>query len=153
TAWSILAFVVAVTTAGGAVATLLTIVALSVAFMLLMIFVGRPVLRRVLTADAAGETLSKGRIAIALAVMLSSALATEAIGIHALFGAFVAGAIMPMAGPFRAMLRDRLESVSSVFLLPLFFAYTGLRTQIGLLVDVASWMVCLAIIAVATIGK
>ena len=51
------------------------------------------------------------------------------------------------------MLRDRLESISSVFLLPLFFAYTGLRTQIGLLDDVASWMVCLAIIVVATIGK
>jgi Kef-type K+ transport system membrane component KefB len=153
TAWSILAFVVAITTAGGAVATLLTIVALSIAFMLLMIFVGRPVLRRVLSPETAGDTLSKGRIAVVLAVLLSSALATEAIGIHALFGAFVAGAIMPLAGPFRPMLRDRLESISSVFLLPLFFAYTGLRTQIWLLDDMASWMVCLAIIAVATIGK
>lgn len=153
TAWSILAFVVAITTAGGAVATLLTILALSVGFMLLMIFVGRPLLRRVLSTETADDTLSKGRIAIALAVMLSSTLATEAIGIHALFGAFVAGAIMPTAGPFRAMLRDRMESISTVFLLPLFFAYTGLRTQIGLLDDGASWMVCLAIIAVATIGK
>ena len=153
TAWSILAFVVAITTAGGAIATLLTIVVLSIVFMLLMIFLGRPVLRRVLGAQTTGETLSKGRIAIVLAVLLSSALATETIGIHALFGAFVAGAIMPMAGPFRGLLRDRMESISSVFLLPLFFAYTGLRTHIGLLDDVASWMVCLAIIAVATIGK
>ena len=153
TAWSILAVVVAITTAGGAVATLLAIVTLSVVFMSLMIFVGRPALQRVLHVDRMGDTLSKGRIAIVLAVLLSSALATEIIGIHALFGAFVAGAIMPLGGAFRAVLRDRIESISSVFLLPLFFAYTGLRTQIGLLDDVASWAICLGIIVVATTGK
>jgi K+:H+ antiporter len=153
TAWSILAFVVAVTTAGGAVQTLLIIVALSVIFVLLMMVAGRPVLQRMLGPDGTTDTLSKERIAIVLAVMLSSALVTEIIGIHALFGAFVAGAIMPVGGTFRAVLRDRLESVSSVFLLPLFFAYTGLRTRIGLLDDVSSWAVCLAIILVATTGK
>ena len=58
-----------------------------------------------------------------------------------------------LGGTFRAVLRDRLESVSSVFLLPLFFAYTGLRTQIGLLDNVVSWAICLAIIVVATTGK
>ncbi len=70
-----------------------------------------------------------------------------------LFGAFVAGAIMPLGGTFRTVVRDRIESMSSVFLLPLFFAYTGLRTQIGLLDSVASWAICLAIIVVATTGK
>lgn len=153
TAWTILAFVVAVTTAGGAVNMLLAIVALSVIFVLLMIFVGRPVLQRVLNPEKDGETLSKERMAIALAVMLSSALVTEIIGIHALFGAFVAGAIMPFGGAFRTLLRERLDSVSSVLLLPLFFAYTGLRTQIGLLDDFASWAICLGIILVATAGK
>ncbi len=153
TAWSILAFVVAVTTAGGAAETLLAIVALSLVFMLLMVFVGRPLLQRVIGGDRMGDTLGKGRIAIVLTVLLSSALVTEIIGIHALFGAFVAGAIMPLGGTFRTLLRERIESVSSVLLLPLFFAFTGLRTQIGLLDDVASWMVCLAIIAVATSGK
>lgn len=153
TAWSILAFVVAITTADGAVETLLAIVGLSVIFVLLMIFVGRPVLQRVLNPDRMGDKLSKERIAIILAVLLSSALVTEIIGIHALFGAFVAGAVMPVGGKFRAVLRDRLESISSVFLLPLFFVYTGLRTQIGLLDHVASWAICLAIIVVATVGK
>jgi Kef-type K+ transport system membrane component KefB len=153
TAWTILAFVVAITTAGGAVQTLLAIVALSIVFMLLMTFVGRPLLQRVLNPDGTGDTLSKGRIAIVLAVLLSSAFMTEIIGIHGLFGAFVAGAIMPLGGAFRGVLRDRMESISSVFLLPLFFAYTGLRTHVGLLDDVASWLVCLAIIAVATTGK
>jgi Kef-type K+ transport system membrane component KefB len=153
TAWSILAFVVAITTAGGAMETLLVIVALSVIFVFLMIFVGRPVLQRVLRPDLMGNTLTKERMAIVLAVMLASALVTEIIGIHALFGAFVAGTIMPLGGTFRTVLRDRLESFSSVLLLPLFFVYTGLRTQIGLLDDVASWAICLAIIVVATVGK
>jgi Kef-type K+ transport system membrane component KefB len=153
TAWGILAFVVAITTAGGAVETLLAIVALSVMFVLLMIFVSRPLLQRLLNPDRMGDSLSKEHIAIVLLVLLSSALVTEIIGIHALFGAFVAGVIMPVGGTFRAVLRTRLESISSVFLLPLFFVYTGLRTQIGLLDDVASWAICAAIIVVATTGK
>ncbi len=153
TAWSILAFVVAITTAGGAMETLLAIVALSVMFVLLMSFVSRPLLQRVLDPDRMGDSLSKEHIAIVLLVLLSSALATEIIGIHALFGAFVAGVIMPVGGTFRTALRTRLESISSVLLLPLFFVYTGLRTQIGLLDDVASWAICLVIIVVATTGK
>jgi Kef-type K+ transport system membrane component KefB len=153
TAWSILAFVVAITTAGGAVETLLAIVALAVLFVLLMIFVCRPLLQRVLNPERMGDSLSKEHIAIVLLVLLSSALITEIIGIHALFGAFVAGVIMPVGGTFRAALRTRLESFSSVFLLPLFFVYTGLRTQIGLLDDLASWAICLVIIVVATTGK
>jgi len=63
------------------------------------------------------------------------------------------GTVMPRDREFRALLRDRLESVSSVFLLPLFFVYTGLRTEVGLLRDMASWATCLGIIAVATAGK
>jgi Kef-type K+ transport system membrane component KefB len=153
TAWGILACVVAITTARGAVEALLTILALSVIFVLVMLVVVRPVLQRVLNPGRMGDTLSKERIAIVLAVLLSSALITEIIGIHGLFGAFVAGAIMPVGGTFRAVLRDRLESISAVFLLPLFFAYTGLRTQIGLLDGVASWAICLAIIVLATTGK
>jgi K+:H+ antiporter len=153
TAWSILAFVVAITTAGGAVETLLAIVVPSVMFVLLMIFAGHPLLQRMLNPDRIGESLSKEHIAIVLVVLLSSALITEILGIHALFGAFLAGAIMPVGGTFRAVLRDRLESISSVFLLPIFFVYTGLRTQIGLLDDVASWAICLGIIVAATTGK
>jgi Kef-type K+ transport system membrane component KefB len=153
TAWGILAFVVAVTTASGAVETLLAIVTSSALFMVVMIFLGRPVLQRVLDPNRTGGLLGRGRLAMVLAVMLSSALVTEIIGIHALFGAFVAGAIMPLGGSFRTGLRERIESVSSVLLLPLFFAYTGLRTHIGLLDDVVSWAVCLAIIVVATAGK
>jgi Kef-type K+ transport system membrane component KefB len=153
TAWSILAFVVAITTAGGAMETLLAIVVLSVMFVAVMVFAVRRLLQRVLDPATLGDSLGKNQIAIVLFVLLSSALVTEVIGIHALFGAFVAGAIMPVGGTFRAALRSRLESISSVLLLPLFFVYTGLRTQIGLLDSVSSWAICLAIIVVATAGK
>lgn len=153
TAWSILAFVVAITTAAGAIQTLLAIVVLSALFVLLMIKVVRPGLRAVLDPDRNSESLTKGQTAAILGLLLLSALATEIIGIHALFGAFLAGAIMPGGTAFRTMLRARLESISSVLLLPLFFAYTGLRTQVALLDDVGSWAICLLIIAVATVGK
>jgi Kef-type K+ transport system membrane component KefB len=86
-------------------------------------------------------------------VVLISSLATELIGIHALFGAFLAGVIMPSIGDFRHKLSLRVESFSSVLLLPLFFAFTGLRTQIGLLHDAQGCLICLGIIVVATVGK
>jgi Kef-type K+ transport system membrane component KefB len=153
TAWSILAFVVAVTTSGGAIATLLLTTGLSALFVLVMLYAVRPALARVLAPARVGDSLSKEHVAIVLAVMLTAALVTEMIGIHALFGAFVAGTIMPLGGTFRAVLRERFDSLTSVLLLPIFFAYTGLRTHLGLLDDLASWTTCLAIIAVATTGK
>src|SRR5262249_7487522 len=71
----------------------------------------------------------------------------------ALFGAFLAGVVMPSDDRFRQFLKDRLEYFSTLFLLPIFFAFTGLRTQVGLLNDASSWAVCAAVIAVAVIGK
>jgi Kef-type K+ transport system membrane component KefB len=75
------------------------------------------------------------------------------MGIHALFGSFLAGVVMPARGEFREFLKLRLEHFSSVFLLPLFFAFTGLRTQIGLLNDMDAWLICAGLILLATLGK
>jgi len=85
--------------------------------------------------------------------VLVSALSTELIGIHALFGAFLAGIVMPTAGGFRDKLVVRVENLSAVLLLPVFFAFTGLRTQIGLVNSAQDWFICLVIIGVATAGK
>ena len=153
TAWSLLGFVVAITTAGGAERTLLVIVLSSIAFVLFMLRIVRPLLERGLQPGHPADALSKGRLAVILAVLLSAALVTEAIGIHALFGAFVAGLIMPRDPSLRATLGDRLQSVSAVFLLPLFFAYTGLRTDVGLLDGASSWAICALIVLTATVGK
>jgi len=96
---------------------------------------------------------SKIVLAIVLGVVLASALSTELIGIHALFGAFMAGVVMPTQSGFRDKLVIRVENLSSVLLLPVFFAFTGLRTQIGLLGDAHDWLICVVIIGVATLGK
>jgi nucleotide-binding universal stress UspA family protein len=78
---------------------------------------------------------------------------TEVIGIHALFGAFMAGVIMPDNMKFRNLFIEKVEDVSLVLLLPLFFVFTGLRTKIGLLNDGHLWGIAAIIIAVAVIGK
>jgi Kef-type K+ transport system membrane component KefB len=153
TAWTLLAFVVAVVTAGGAWLILGTTLGLAVLFAAVMIWIVRPVLRPILTQRVGHDVFSKERIAVVITVVLGAALATEVIGIHALFGAFFAGATLPADEDVRRGLRERLESFSAVFLLPLFFAFTGLRTQIGLLNDGWAWFTCFAIIALATIGK
>ncbi len=153
TAWSILAFVVAIVKAGAVGQAVITIL-LAIGFIVVMMFVVKPTLNRLTTErlqiDAAP---TKGMIVGILVVVFSGALFTEVIGIHALFGAFLAGIAMPPDHQFRSHLRDRLENFSSAFLLPLFFAFTGLRTQIGLLNDWEGWMVCAGLIAVATVGK
>jgi Kef-type K+ transport system membrane component KefB len=151
TAWSLLAVVVTLVTAGGIGWPLVLMVAALAAFMLAMIRLVRPWLDRLF--NGVPMPLSRPRTGQVIAVLLASALVTELIGIHALFGAFLAGAIMPAHPEFRQQLRDRFESVSAVFLLPVFFAYTGLRTEIGLLNDASSWLVCGGIILVAVAGK
>ena len=153
TAWTILAFVVAIaraTSVGGAVFSF-TLVIIFVAAMLTLI---RPSLGRWLGATKLDlPEPDKTTLAIVLAVVLASAFCTELIGIHALFGAFLAGIIMPRAGGFREKLAVRIENISSVLLLPVFFVFTGLRTQIGLLSTPQDWMICGVIIGVATLGK
>ncbi|HYU35677.1 MAG TPA: cation:proton antiporter [Thermoanaerobaculia bacterium] len=154
TAWCLLAVVVAIVQAGGVGGSLWTI-GMSLLFILLMLFVVRPRLARIAERRAITGTgsSSSGLLAALFALVFASALATEVIGIHALFGAFLAGVCMPPSRELRHFLRERLETFSSAFLLPLFFAFTGLRTQIGLLNDWQGWLMCFGIIAVAIAGK
>lgn len=152
-AWSILAFVVAIAGAQSMMATAFTIglVALFVCFMLFWV---RPRLPQLFDyVSHRSGTAEKGVMVVALVVLLISALATEMMGIHALFGSFLAGLVMPSRGELREFLRTRMENFSTVFLLPLFFAFTGLRTQVGLLDGANDWLICLGLILVATMGK
>jgi K+:H+ antiporter len=153
TAWSMLAFVVAIaraTSVNGAAFNL----GLVLVFIALMLFVIKPKLPGWLGQPALERPdPSKAVLAVVFGVVLVSALSTELIGIHALFGAFLAGIVMPTAGGFRDKLVVRIENLSAVLLLPVFFAFTGLRTQIGLLNSAQDWLICLVIIAVATAGK
>jgi Kef-type K+ transport system membrane component KefB len=153
TAWGLLAFVVAFAKAANTAAAACCL-ALVLIFVAVMLFVVKPNLPRWLGKEAL-ERLdpTKGVLAIVIGIVLASALCTQLIGIRALFGAFVAGLIMPTAGNFRDKLVVRVENISSVLLLPVFFAFTGLRTEIGLLHDASDWLICLLIIVIATIGK
>ena len=163
TAWTVLAFVVAIVKAGGLAPAVLSIV-LVLLFVAVMLFWIKPRVPRWLARVAptpifspSPAALKHGHDATVMAAVIvflfACAFVTDMIGIHALFGSFLAGVAMPSHGEFRNSLRVRLEHFSSVFLLPLFFAFTGLRTQIGLLQEPAAWLICLALIAVATLGK
>ncbi len=151
TAWSLLAVVVAIAKAEGLASSGL-VVLMTVAFVGLMWFGIGPMARKIIRRGTT-DVPSKNVLAFVLLVLIGSALTTERIGIHALFGAFLAGVVMPRDPVFRAAMVARLEEISAILFLPLFFAFTGLRTQIGLLDSAESWLLCLAVIAVATIGK
>ena len=152
TAWCILAMVVAIARAEGLRSSLMTI-SLTLLFLGVMLFLIKPRTERLLGKKFRRGTTSHGVVAFVLVIVFTSALFTEVIGIHALFGAFLAGVVMPSHQGLRHFLRERLEAFSSSFLLPLFFAFTGLRTQIGLLDDWQSWLMCVAVIGVAIAGK
>jgi len=101
-----------------------------------------------------GSTVMKRSVmAVIFSVLLLSAYCCEVIGIHALFGAFLAGAIMPADHRFRTAFIDKIEDIALVLLLPLFFVFTGLRTQVGLLNDPSLWLTCCFIILIAVAGK
>jgi Kef-type K+ transport system membrane component KefB len=152
TAWCILAAVIAIVKAGTFVSALYTI-CLAILYVLVMLKVVRPFLSRIGEISANKTHLNKQIVAIFFILLLFSALATESIGIHALFGAFMAGAIMPESSTFRDIFINKVEDIALILLLPLFFVFTGLRTEIGLLNEGHLWLVTGLIIAVAVIGK
>lgn len=152
TAWCILAVVIAIVKAGSVVSALY-VIGLSVVYVLVMLKLVRPFLRHIGNLNANNQTLSKPVIAIFLLVLVVSSYTTEVIGIHALFGAFMAGAIMPESHKFRQIFVEKVEDVAVILFLPLFFVFTGLRTQIGLLNDIELWKAAGWIIVVAVTGK
>lgn len=152
TAWCLLAGVIAIVKAGSVTSSLYIIV-LSFVYVMAMIKLVRPFLRRIGNLYDTAEKITKPVVAIFFLTLLISAYLTEVIGIHALFGAFLAGVIMPDNMKFRNMFIEKIEDVSLVVLLPLFFVFTGLRTEIGLLNSPELWRVCGLIILVAVVGK
>lgn len=152
TGWSILAMVIAIAKAGTFLSSVYTIL-MALVYVFLMIKVVRPFLKRIGDLYSTGSGLSRSVVAIFFLTLILSAWMTEIIGIHALFGAFMAGAIMPNNQRFRSFFIEKVEDVSVVLLLPLFFVFTGLRTQIGLLNDISLWEITGLIIAVAVTGK
>ncbi len=152
TAWCILALVIGVARAQGLRSGLITAV-LAVAYVAIMFLVVRPFLRILQMVYERQQRLSPHMMALVLLLVLASAFVTEVIGIHALFGAFLLGAIMPKGSAFVRTLTEKLEDFTVVFLLPIFFAYTGLKMKIGVLDNPQMWFYCGLVIFVACLGK
>ncbi len=150
TAWCLLALVVGVVRAAVQQAVLTIILAM--VYLAVMLVIGRPLVDRLVTRfeHAKMTQAVMGAIFIAL---LASSLVTELIGIHALFGAFLLGAIVPPESKLAHAVGSRLEDLVAVLLLPAFFAITGLRTEIGLVSGVSAWLAVGVLIVVASLGK
>ena len=151
TAWCLLALVVGVARAeqAGAAKT----VTLALLYIVIMAFVIRPLMQRLTVLYGNRGRLTQGLMATIIVLLLLSASATEMIGIHAIFGAFALGAVIPHDSGLARELTDRLEDFVVVLLLPAFFAFTGLHTQIGLLNSPQQWFLCGLIILAASLGK
>lgn len=152
TAWCLLAAVIAIVKAGTFVSSLY-IIGMAVAYVLAMLFVVKPFLKKIGELYADKDNLNKPVVAIFFLTLIISSYTTEIIGIHALFGAFMTGVIMPDITKFRNLFIEKVEDVSVIILLPLFFVFTGLRTEIGLINDSYLWKVTGFIILVAVVGK
>ena len=149
TAWCLLAVVVGVVQAGTGSA--LMVIVLTLVFIAATFGIVRPCIAYVV--NRAHQEPHDGYVALGVAGLLISALVTEAIGIHALFGAFLFGAVIPHDSRLAQALLTRLQSLVIVLLLPAFFAFGGMRTQIGLILGWEAWTAVLLIIVVATLGK
>jgi Kef-type K+ transport system membrane component KefB len=150
TAWCLLAFVVGVAQAQMDEAVRTSF--LTLAYLTAMFLAVRPLLARIVPwIEQRGVT--KGAASIVFGALLLSAWVTETIGIHAIFGAFLLGAMIPHDSRIARELPARFEDIVTIVLLPAFFALTGMRTQVGLIAGWENWLWCGAIILVATAGK
>jgi Kef-type K+ transport system membrane component KefB len=150
TAWCLLALVVGV--AQASVTGAVTTIALTFVFIALMFLAGRPLVSRALLRGDA-QHLTPGALTMVLIGLAVSAFATDSIGIHSIFGAFLFGAIVPSDSAVARRLVRRPQSLVSMLLLPAFFAFTGMRTEIGLLSGPSAWFTCGLIVVIATAGK
>lgn len=152
TAWCLLAVVIAIAQAGSMLSAVYNIL-FSILYTLFMFFAVRPFLRMVGHIYHNKEVIDKPLVAFMFLLLIISSYLTEILGLHALFGAFIAGVVMPGNIKFRKIMTEKVEDVSLALFLPLFFASTGLRTEIGLLNTPELWAMCGIFIVVAIVGK
>ncbi len=149
TAWCLLGIVVGITQAN--VIGAITTIVFALAYIVLMLGVARPLVKRRFEKSPLQPNFNT--ITWVIVALLCSALLTEVIGIHAVFGAFLFGAVIPHDSDLAHSFRIKLEDAITIILMPMFFAYTGMRTEIGLLSEGKDWLICGLIVAIATLGK
>jgi Kef-type K+ transport system membrane component KefB len=150
TAWCLLALVVGVVQAAAGRALLVT--ALTLAFIAVMFAVVRPLAARLVRASGDRDP-SRSAVALTIVALLVASIVAEGIGVHAIFGAFLLGAVIPHDSGLARTMTASLEHLVTILLLPAFFAFAGIRTEIGLLSGWEAWLWCGILILVATAGK
>jgi Kef-type K+ transport system membrane component KefB len=128
-------------------------VCLAATYVAVMAIFARPLFLRLAAWEERNQRLSRATLAVLMCSLLVSALVTEWIGIHALFGSFLVGALIPAESQLAQRATAELENVVSVLFLPIFFAFTGLRTQLSLVSGATAWGLCGLIVLVAFLGK
>lgn len=155
TGWILLAGVAAAVRGDFQLQTVLTMIAQTAAFGVVMVWVARPILHR--WADRAlrrcGGELGITDLAVLLAAVLAASIVTNLIGIFAIFGAFLLGAVLSSHAEFREAVSRRLRDFVTAFFLPIFFTYTGLRTNVETLHTAHLWLLCGLVLAAAIVGK
>jgi Kef-type K+ transport system membrane component KefB len=126
---------------------------LTALYITVMLTTGRTVATMAVARLDRSPRIGEQSVALVLVAVLLSAVATEFIGIHAIFGAFLLGSIIPHDSKVSTQVTERIADIVRVMFLPAFFAFTGLRTQVGLIASASDWLLCLLIIIVATAGK
>ncbi|CAG8444746.1 3449_t:CDS:2 [Ambispora leptoticha] len=153
TAWVLLALVVSILNSSSTI-TALYVFLLAIAWTLILFFIIRPILLRIIVAtgsDVNGPTVTM--MSLTLLLVLISALITDAIGVHAIFGGFMVGVIIPHDGGFALGVNEKLEDLVHIVFLPLYFALSGLNTSIDLLNDGTAWGYVFLVIFLAMLGK
>ena len=150
TCWCILAFILALVRSISLLGAAVTVI-LAVGYTALMLGIVRRFASRF--ADRLRAATSQRLVAIAVLSIFTSSAITELIGIHAIFGAFLCGTVIPRTHGIPRRITDKLGDLVTAFMLPLFFAFSGLRTEIGLLGHASDWLLCVLAIAIACLGK
>jgi Kef-type K+ transport system membrane component KefB len=151
TAWCLLACVIGLVRAQGSAG--LETLLLAVGFVVVILWIARPMMARIARHTEERGHLGIHVITVVLLAVLASAAATDAIGIHPLIGAFALGAVIPSKSLLARAFIDKLQDVVVILFLPVYFAVTGLRTEIGLVTTAQQWLLCGLIVLVASLGK
>jgi Kef-type K+ transport system membrane component KefB len=153
--WIILATISSIVASQFQLAQTLTMLGATLLFFALMLFVARPMLKRLIqiALRREGSELGFNSFAVLLVLLFVCAIATSVIGISAIFGAFLLGTVLSDELAFREAITRQLRNFLTVFFLPIFFTYTGLKTDLGTLTSTTQWLLLAGVLACAVLGK
>jgi len=151
-AWILLALAIALSGSGSPIISLWVLLTAAGFVIAISLFL-RPVLAWMARQSPEGEPVKEVYICATLAIVLAAGFVTDTIGIHALFGAFLVGIVVPKDGPLAGVLIEKVEDLISGLFLPLYFVSSGLKTDVATIKGAKSWGLLVLVIANACLGK